>query len=289
MQDAPSSSPRIDALINSIRELRDQVVNHDVCARLTTIEHLRTFMEHHVFAVWDFMSLLKVLQARLTCVTVPWTPSPESLSRRLINEIVLEEESDEVSAGEYLSHFEMYRRAMQQCGADTSIIDGFVSEVRRGATLDAALHAAGTSKAAADFVRTTWRFVESGSTHTIAAAFTFGREDLIPDMFRSLVRELAKQYPEQLSLFRDYIERHINLDEEHHAPMARKMIVALCQDDPEKWRECESAARDALEARVSLWDSVRQNLVSGANPSSTMKIPATPAETPMFPPGPSSV
>ena len=277
MHDTPNSSPRIDALIDSISELRDQVVNHDVCARLTTIEHLRTFMEHHVFAVWDFMSLLKALQARLTCVTLPWTPSPEPLSRRLINEIVLEEESDEVSAGEYLSHFEMYRQAMRQCGANTSIIDDLVSEIRSGTTLDAALDAANTPKAAADFVRTTWRFVESGSTHTIAAAFTFGREDLIPDMFRSLVRELAKQYPEQLSLFRDYLERHIDLDEEHHGPMARKMIVALCEDDPEKWRECEAAARVALEARVSLWDSVRQSLVSGTNRSSTMKIPATPA------------
>ena len=168
MHDTPSSSPRIDALIDSISELRDQVVNHDVCARLTTIEHLRTFMEHHVFAVWDFMSLLKALQARLTCVTLPWTPSPEPLSRRLINEIVLEEESDEVSAGEYLSHFEMYRQAMRQCGANTSIIDDLVSEIRSGTTLDAALDAANTPKAAADFVRTTWRFVESGSTHTIA-------------------------------------------------------------------------------------------------------------------------
>ena len=239
-----------------MRPIRDRLLAHKLYAGLSTIEHVRTFMEHHVFAVWDFMCLLKALQLRLTCVTLPWRPRGDPLSRRLINEIVLEEESDEVGSGQYISHFEMYRLAMEQCGADTSTVDGFLSALGQGADVPAALAEVGAPQAAAGFVRATWDVVQSGSVHTIAAAFTMGREDLIPDMFRTLIRDLKNQYPGQLTTFHDYLERHIDLDEEHHGPMARRMLVELCGDDAGRWKECEAVAKAALEARLSLWDGV---------------------------------
>ena len=250
----------LDSLQESLRSLREQLVEHEVYNHIETLEDLRIFMEHHVFAVWDFMSLLKALQRHLTCVTVPWVPRGDRLSRRLINEIVLEEESDEQSEGEYNSHFELYRAAMKQCGADTSRIDSFLDRIRQGESISEALEKANVPKSAQAFVQTTWRIIESGSAHSIAAAFTLGREDLIPDMFRALVTDLKKRFSGRSTLLHNYLERHIHLDKERHTPMALQMLAELCNNDPNKWREAEETARVALEARISLWDGVVEQM-----------------------------
>ena len=226
-----------------LRPLRDRLLNHEVYRLLKTRKHVRIFMEHHVFAVWDFMSLLKSLQRHLTGVTLPWFPKPNRLSRRLINEIVLEEESDEDMEGGYASHFELYRAAMEQSGADTSKIDQFLNRLHKRQTVPAALETANVPKAARAFVQTTWGIVESGSVHQIAAAFTLGREELIPDMFRSFLGDLQKQFPDQLTLLRYYMERHVQLDEERHTPMALRMLTDLCGDDDGKWQEANQTVQ----------------------------------------------
>src|SRR2546425_11084063 len=92
------------------------------------LDSLRLFMEHHAFAVWDFMSLLKALQRRLCCVEVPWLPAVDPLGSRLVNEIVLAEESDDDGRGGFASHFDLYHRAMTRCGANSAPIDGFLGE-----------------------------------------------------------------------------------------------------------------------------------------------------------------
>ena len=246
----------VETLLESLRPLRKQLVEHDVSTKLETVDDLKTFMEHHVFAVWDFMCLLKSLQSHLTCVTLPWVPQRDSLSCRLINEIVLEEESDEETEGQYISHFELYRAAMGSCGADTSRIDEFVAQVRQGERVYDALKRADVPAGAQAFVQETWKIIETGSVHSIAAAFTVGREEVIPDMFRALVSELHNHFPEQLNIFHNYLERHIHLDEERHTPMAMQMLSALCGKDDRKWEEAEEAARVVLNARITLWDSV---------------------------------
>jgi hypothetical protein len=254
--------PSLETLQESLRPLRDELAKHEIYRRIETLEDLRIFMEHHVYAVWDFMSLLKALQSRLTCVAVPWVPQGDRLSRRFINEIVLEEESDRESGGGYISHFELYRAAMDQCGADISRIDCFLNRIRSGEAVTRALEADGVPKAAQAFVRRTMTIVESGSAHSIAAAFTLGREDVIPILFRPLVTKLEYRFPGQLTLFQDYLERHIRLDEERHTPMGLQMLAGLCRDDPHKWREAEETARVALDTRIALWDRVAEQITS---------------------------
>jgi hypothetical protein len=251
-----NTTPQLSVLQQSLRPEREKLLNHPIYQSITTLPQLRIFMEHHVFAVWDFMSLLKALQRDLTCVAIPWVPQGNRLSRRLINEIVLEEESDTDGASGYLSHFELYRAAMAQCGADLSGIDGFLECVRNGESTGAALNRAGAPKPAKAFVNTTMRIVEGSPIHAIAAAFTLGREDIIPQMFTPLVANLERQLPGQLTVFRDYLERHIHLDEERHTPMAVQMLLELCGDDSLKWREAQETARAALLARIELWDGV---------------------------------
>ncbi len=250
----------VDRLRESLRALREQLVKHQIYHQIETPDSLRVFMEHHVFAVWDFMSLLKALQRRLTSVTIPWVPQGDPNARRLINEIVLDEESDDDGQGGYLSHFELYRAAMDQCGADTARIDDFLERLQRSEPVHEALEQARVPEAARVFVETTWGIIDSGSAHCIAAAFTFGREDLIPDMFRALVQDLDKRFPSQFGPLRYYLERHISLDEEHHTPLARQMVATLCGTDHKRWREAEEVARVALRARIDLWNGVAEQV-----------------------------
>ncbi len=232
---------------------------HPLYRSLRTEAHLRTFLEAHVFAVWDFMSLLKALQRGLTCIDVPWTPSALPESRRLVNEIVLGEESD-VFNGKPLSHFEIYRIAMRQCGASTASVDGMLGHLREGATVERALAQSNAPLAAQAFVWDTFSLIAEGKLHVTAAAFTFGREDLIPEMFKGFVRDLNRQMDGAVDTFLWYMERHIEVDGEEHGPMALRMIAELCGDDATKWAEAERAATFALESRLRLWDGILASL-----------------------------
>ena len=248
-----SRHPGIDRLEEQIAKARDEVVSHPLYASLDNPEAIRAFLEHHVFAVWDFMSLLKSLQRNLTCVQVPWVPTGPTGSRRLINDIVLVEKSDELRGG-YISHFELYVEGMTEAGADTSVIDVFIALLREGRPVAAALTEAKVPAPAADFVSTTWRLIETAPVHCQAAAFAFGREDLIPDMFDQ-VAALNAEFG-ALSMFVDYLRRHIQVDSEEHTPMAMQMLADLCGEDDRKWEQCEQTINHALEARMRLWDGI---------------------------------
>ena len=247
------TNPRIDWLTKEIEPVRVKVVTHPMYNELSTIRAINTFMEHHVFAVWDFMSLLKSLQQELTCVNVPWIPTGATGSRRLINDIVLVEESDELNDG-FISHFELYLRGMTESGASTAAIDAFISCLRDGRAVPSSLEAVAAPKPSADFVRATWDFIEDAPVHCKAAAFAFGREDLIPDMFDQVVAVRADE--KSLDTFCDYLARHIQVDSEEHTPMAMQMLAELCGDDDSRWKECGATINRALEARILLWDGI---------------------------------
>ncbi|WP_426060658.1 DUF3050 domain-containing protein [Hymenobacter sp. B1770] len=250
-------SDPIEFLQQEVAQCRHLLLNNNLYYRLQTLSDLRQFMEHHVFAVWDFMSLLKALQRELTCVRVPWVPTPNPATRRLVNEIVLEEESDVDPEGNPISHFELYLRAMKECGADTEPIERLIAALQAGHTLTQALDAARVPDSVRQFVETTFAIIRSGQPHAVAAAFTFGREDLIPAMFRQLVGELRDRFPGQLDTFTYYLDRHIQLDEEVHAPLAQQMVRELCADDPDRWIDCQQVTVQCLEARMVLWDGIR--------------------------------
>jgi len=243
----------VERLKKAIEPTRQKVIGHPLYHQLNTVDAVVAFMEHHVFAVWDFMSLLKSLQRSLTCVEVPWVPSGHTGSRRLINDIVLVEESDEFGDG-FTSHFELYLDGMRQAGADTARVEAFLGLLRGGRPVPRALEEAGVPGPAAEFVATTWEFIENAPVHRQAAAFAFGREDLIPDMFDQ-VAALDAEFG-TLSLFVDYLRRHIQVDSEEHTPMAMQMLADLCGDDDAKWAECEETVNLALAARIRLWDGI---------------------------------
>jgi len=241
------------SLRRAVEPVREQVVSHPVYGELDSLENVRTFLNSHVFAVWDFMSLLKSLQRELTCVEVPWIPSGPPASRRLINDIVLVEESDELGEG-YTSHFELYLDGMSRAGADTWPIRAFLDLIQSGTPVLQALKIAKVPAAAAEFIATTWGIIEAAPVHCKAAAFAFGREDLIPEMFKQVIG--IEDADGTLDVFKDYLARHIEVDGEQHTPMAMQMLIDLCGEDWAKWEECAATVRAALQARVALWTGI---------------------------------
>lgn len=250
------SNERIARLQNEIEPLRGQLIAHELYHNINTIDDLHVFMQHHIFAVWDFMSLLKALQQNLTCTTLPWMPVGSANTRYLINEIVTGEESDIDHTGERTSHFELYLKAMEQAGSDTSGISSLFKELSTEQDVQKALSRACMPDAAREFVRHTFDVIATDKSFLQAAVFTFGREDLIPGMFIEMVKKLNGQLPGKVEILLYYLERHIEVDGDHHSQLAYQMTAELCGDDDHKWQEATIAVKAALQARLALWDGI---------------------------------
>ncbi len=251
----------IETINNSIQPQKELLLQHSLYKKVRTIEDLQCFLENHVYAVWDFMSLLKALQSKLTCTTTPWFATQNPQTRYLINEIVLAEESDLTLEGNRSSHYEMYIEAMKACGANTAGIEDFLSEVDSLKNIFVAIKTSNLHPNIKAFLDFTFRVIEEGKSHEIAAAFTFGREDLIPSMFTEILKNFQANFPEtDLSKLIYYFERHIELDADEHGPMAMKMITELCGTDAQKWSDVEEVSKLALEKRIGLWDAIEETI-----------------------------
>lgn len=246
-----------------VAPLRDRLLSHPVYAAVVDETTLREFMRSHVFAVWDFQSLLAALRSRLACTSVPWLPTADREARRLVNEIALDEESGVHPEGGFASHFELYLDAMRRCGADTRPVESFVAAVAEGRPVRELLGLE-LPPGVADFVGTTFGILDSGRLHEAVAAFSLGREDVIPGMFRRLVERLAESSPERWGLFRHYLDLHIEHDESRHGPMARALVERVCAGDSTLAGEAAAAAVRSLDARIRFWDSIAAALRTNA-------------------------
>ncbi len=245
-----------EQITEALQPLRRSLLEHPVYEQVRDVTGMRRFMEYHVFAVWDFMSLLKELQRKLCCIDVPWLPPRYPQAARLINEIVLAEETDETEDGQFASHFDLYFRAMDACGANTAAINRFLDELKAGAPISAALVAAQTPPAVQSFVEQTFAVIKSESLPAVAATFTYGREDLLPDLFERIVLQINSTSAGSLKPFLYYLDRHVSLDKVEHGPMAIQLMSLVCGDNADCWHEAEQAAVAALNARLNLWDAM---------------------------------
>jgi hypothetical protein len=252
----------ISTINQNIQEYKNQLLTHSLYEKVKTIEDLHCFLENHIYAVWDFMSLLKALQNKLTCTTTPWLPVGNPQVRYLINEIVVAEETDLAMDGTRQSHFEMYLDAMQQCGATTSVVSEFLENVKNTQNIFVSIKQSNLHPNVKAFLGFTFRVIEEGKAHKIAAAFTFGREDLIPSMFTEILKNFQSNFPEtDLSKLIYYFERHIELDADDHGPMAMQMISELCGSSETKWSEVEEVSVEALQKRIGLWDAIEEQVI----------------------------
>ncbi|WP_108245497.1 DUF3050 domain-containing protein [Muricauda brasiliensis] len=251
---------KIENLEQELQLLREQLKNHPLYAQLESVDDIKTFMESHVYAVWDFMSLLKALQRHLTCVDLPWHSAQDTSVSRFINEIVLEEESDFNEKGEAKSHFEMYLDAMQEVKADRLKAQAIIASFTSLDNICNQIEAAELNKAEKNFLQFTFDVINTQQPHIIAAAFTFGREDLIPDMFLSIIEQSGENGPSKYKKLEYYLKRHIELDGDEHGPLALRMIKALCGSNDQKWNDVLGYSKQALQYRIALWDSIAEKL-----------------------------
>jgi pyrroloquinoline quinone (PQQ) biosynthesis protein C len=247
----------IDA--GEIDSVRHRMVEHPVFTAIRGIQDLRIFMEAHVFAVWDFMSLVKRLQRDLTCVEVPWLPPRDRQAAQLINQIVLGEETDTDPSGEPMSHLELYLGAMQEVGADTASFDRFQTALASGATLAGAFDKATVAPFIREFTGHTLQIASRAPSLAVMASFFYGREDVIPRMFSKLL-EKWRIGADQAPLFVYYLKRHIEVDSDQHGPAAKAILATATAGDPIRRMQVLSAARQSMEARIKLWDGLLASL-----------------------------
>ncbi len=246
--------------LEEIKLLRKELATHPIYSAVSSIDDLTLFMQHHVYSVWDFMSLVKYLQNEIAPAKIPWLSVGDAQIRRFMNEIVLEEESDEglpLTDGTptYTSHFELYLNAIEEINkGGATQIKNFIHEVKNS-SLAIGMENGKIPQAAKIFMQTTFEFIQSNKPHVVAAAFALGREHIIPEMFRALIEKMNITR-EEAPTFYYYLERHIHLDSDLHGPMSLRMLEILCEDDMVKITEAQQAAMQAIRARIQFWDNV---------------------------------
>jgi len=258
----PLEMLKIKKIENAIESSSEALANHKIYDAIKTFEDFRIFMSYHIFCVWDFMNLIKRLQLEFTCCKVPFRPAPNPLAEqmcRFLNEIVLEEESDELEDG-FISHFSYYCKAFEE------LLDGEQHDFDhvfqfKDKVMQADLHYSELlnesfiPSIAKTFMGSTKAQVEHKNILVTASSFTFGREALLPSIFMEILKKPMLKDEERLEKFKVYLERHITLDGDVHSHLAKKLVASICKNDAD-WNLAEDAALTAINSRLKYWDSV---------------------------------
>ncbi|NVJ59807.1 MAG: DUF3050 domain-containing protein [Gammaproteobacteria bacterium] len=243
-------SSRIQYLDNSLN-------NHPLFNCIHFIEDLKVFMEHHIFTVWGYLSLLKAMQCNLTCASAPWIPVGDPSIRRMINELVCREESNELVGG--LSTFEWYLQSMSDCNANTSSINKMIDSLSHGE--HSFLDLSYLSSPLKNYIITIQQIIKNGSLREIAAAFSAEQSVRLPKPFIKATSSLNKQHPKQTKSFHYYIksyyqERYVKEDFTKHGTLTLSLLVRLCNNNNNKYRDCLSVIEQILESKLLLWNSI---------------------------------
>lgn len=255
----------------SLENSRTQLLKHSLYSKVDSIPNARLFLKSHIYAVWDFMSLLKSLQQKLTIVQVPWTPPKSAQSAYFINSIILGEESDSFDRNKPpLSHYELYLNGMKEIGSFSEPVESLINDLQQGLPFEKSLER--NSKAYSgiipastfEFTKKNIKIAQFEPVHKVASCFLFGREDPIPEIFIKILDKIT-QAGIEVPHFKVYLERHIKVDTEDHKPLSENMIKDICGDCSEMWKEVYEAAEEALQARIKFWDGIEKELGKDAS------------------------
>lgn len=248
------------AQLEEIKHLSSKLASHPLFHSVKTPADVRVYLEYQVWCVWDFMALLKAIQTHFLSSSINWTPPVDAMTGHYIYDMLLSEETDiDETGGKRSSHFETYLRGMTQAKADRTAIDRFISELRKGKKVEAALALANPPAASRDFVKVTLK-IARGPIHGAVAAFCLSREGIIPDMFTTFLRNLAVK--EKFSIFEWYLRRHVAVDSESHGPQSAQLFQHVVGNDKRKLAESLAAVQEALTARLVFLDKICETLPS---------------------------
>lgn len=248
----------------NLKRIKDKQAELLECSLFTTnvissLEDIRSFMCYHVYAVWDFMSLTKALQRVIAPCNTPWLPSELNRTElaRFINEIVICEESDiNIDGQSHISHVDLYLQAMLELNVDITGIEKLFTRVKKDGILESIKYIPSPAK---EFVSNTFDIVLSNKPHCIASAFCYGRETIIPDMFKRILLSIegnGHQFPK----FKYYLERHIEVDSDSHGPMSEKLMEYFCKT-PHEVYEAEECAINAIQARIDFMNGIEKKIL----------------------------
>lgn len=245
----------IKIITKELTPLYKSLREHNLYDTLNNLNDIKLFMENHVFAVWDFMSLIKSLEQNLKKNQIPWTINKNNDLLKSISTIIASEEYDEDENGICKSHFEIYLEAMEQTGANTSKILKLINNTTDVYSVSKILDELDVSEEVSQFVNYTFFVINSKKPHLIASLFAFGRESIIPEIFIELVKSISTEDP-KINKFLYYLKRHIELDSDEHSQLAFKIVSSLIGQDKVKLKESIMVAKNALLLRIKLWDSI---------------------------------
>lgn len=250
--------------INSELVMSSSPGKHRLYSMIQAESDLHVFMEHHVFAVWDFMFLVKRIQRELAEADRKWwVPQKSAPMLRFISEVVLGEETDLIN-DRVLSHTELYLEAMKEVGADTSTVQACLNRVQNGEDPRHVISSELVPSAASNFMHSTFSFLE-GTLEEATSAFLFGREAIIPEMFQAVLDGFAQKgrvAPESFTL---YLQRHIELDGEEHSALGEQLLAMVCGTDSEKWESASQTAKLAIQSRMNFWEGIAEAIEDSRN------------------------
>ena len=146
---------------------------------------------------------------------------------------------------------------MSDAGANMEGINCLIKHLSANRSTAESLAKSNVPRVAQDFVRETFKVIDSGDATRIASYFVFGREALLPDIFVPIVEAIDQRDSNDLSRLKYYLSRHIDLDGDSHGPLGEQLVCNLCGTDEARWKSAEEAALHALEVRKNLWDAIQ--------------------------------
>lgn len=231
--------------------------NHRLYALLSNTEAMRFFLERHVICAWSYSVLLQNLQREM--LSHPLRPRAEfdKEALRLVSELVLQQEVQELPDGRLVSHTELYLEAMQEAKCDLTGVINFLDMLENGVPVLVALEEAGLSPEAVKYGRKTASLLNA-PLHVKAAALFYEGEPFLPDRFLYQLERMGNHGAAGKLL--EYFEGHIEgLAAPEFSPTGR-IVELCCHEDELLLREAEGAAEGVLAARIELWNEMTWGL-----------------------------